>query len=253
MTHWFCNDGAHPETRWTNLTHSTITTFLNWNWSWSHQWPKQIKNKLFHSKCIISKQKYTQAVQKSVIKISNSGTIADWFKMEREKEAAEVFSSHLVVLFSIQDRIPSLWKGWTRRRRVGEAAQHVIYVPVSLSKTRFFLVCPKSSLCLKAADPTWWTPGRSGRPPWLPCVGRVAWRTCRAGHRWHRPRAPCRSGSGWRRTTSCDNDNERNEKRWVLCVSRCPHQVTGGVLEIDHHKKTEAENLAFKHDMIPVK
>lgn len=33
-----------------------------------------------------------------------------------------VFSPHLVVLFAIQDRITSLWEGWTWGRRVREAA-----------------------------------------------------------------------------------------------------------------------------------
>lgn len=37
---------------------------------------------------------------------------------------------HLAILFSIQDRIASLWEGWTWGRRVREAAQHVVYVPV---------------------------------------------------------------------------------------------------------------------------
>lgn len=42
---------------------------------------------------------------------------------------SEVCSPHLVVLFTIQDRITSLWEGWTWGRGVGEAAQHVCYVP----------------------------------------------------------------------------------------------------------------------------
>lgn len=97
---------------------------------------------------------------------------------------------------------------------------------------------------LKAAKRTWWSPGRSGRPPWLPCAGRAVWRTCRAGRRWHWPRAPCRSGSGWMRTTSCDNDKKKTQRKscFLICVAQCTQQLLGTFLKSVHHKKTEAED-----------
>lgn len=52
----------------------------------------------------------------------------------REWGCGGVCSCYLVVLFTIQNRITSLWKGWTWRRRVGEAAQHVCYVPETEKK-----------------------------------------------------------------------------------------------------------------------
>lgn len=46
----------------------------------------------------------------------------------------DVCRHHLIVLFSIQNRITSLWEAWTWGRRVREATQHVRYVPVKEKK-----------------------------------------------------------------------------------------------------------------------
>lgn len=59
-----------------------------------------------------------------------------WKIQNHSEQLEEVCSPHLVVLFSIQDRIPSLWEGWAWRRRVGEAAQHIIYIPAEDKKTK---------------------------------------------------------------------------------------------------------------------
>lgn len=82
---------------------------------------------------------------------------------------------------------------------------------------------------------TGWTPGRSGTQPWLPYADRAAWTTCRAGRRWHWLRAPCRSGSGWMRTTSycIDKKTERNVGITFLSV------FNAKVLEIKKKKNAQ--------------
>lgn len=68
------------------------------------------------------------------------------------------------------------------------------------------IACSSGSILIKHKDsiegPTWWTPERSGKQPWLPYADRAAWTTCRAGRRWRWLHAPCHSGSGWMRMTS---------------------------------------------------
>lgn len=60
-----------------------------------------------------------------------------WKIRSHSEQLLEVCFPHLVVLFSVQDRIPSLWEGRAWRRRVGEAAQHVINIPTEdLKKTK---------------------------------------------------------------------------------------------------------------------
>lgn len=123
-------------------------------------------------------------------------------------------SNHLAVLLAVQNGISSFWEGWTWWRRVSETAQHICYVPEKEGKTinpinQLFLT--KDSI--KDGDGrTWWTPGRSGKQPWLPYADKAAWTMCQAGRRWHWLRAPCRSGSGWMRMTSycIDEKTERN-------------------------------------------
>lgn len=129
-----------------------------------------------------------------------------WKIQNHSAQLVEVCSPDLVVLFSIQDRIPSLWEGWAWRRRVGEAAQHVIYIPAEDKKKKDHIPLILPVLLPTPAEgvypgffmdePTWWTPGRSGKRPLLPCADKVVWKTCRVGRHWHWPRAPYRSGSG---------------------------------------------------------
>lgn len=47
----------------------------------------------------------------------------------------QVCFCHLGVLFTIQDRITSIWEGWAWGRGVREAAQHIHYVPMEGGKS----------------------------------------------------------------------------------------------------------------------